>query len=159
MKRLAEILALVEFVPPKQQFKVYCEHPYGGGLQHEPLKLGEVIPTDDGEEAEFVSASEDGKLVVTKVNGQLKKFKPSEIGCKILPAGTDTSKDPDFIKEEALDEHLLGKADEYRLEIDRDGYVTLLDGEGSIRVRMPKDIWKELAEKTYKSLGGSVKAY
>lgn len=57
--------------------------------------------------------------------------------------------------------HVLGKSDEFRLEIQRGtGMVDLIDGEGTIRVSMPKDVWLDLAEKTAKSLGTSMrKAY
>ncbi len=55
--------------------------------------------------------------------------------------------------------HVLGKSDEFKLELDKDGQVHLLDGEGTVRVSMPKDTWKDLAKRTYKSLGGEVKEY
>jgi hypothetical protein len=54
---------------------------------------------------------------------------------------------------------LLGKADGFRLEIDRDKMVHLIDGEGTVRVSMPKDVWKELAIKTAKSLGATFSDY
>ena len=36
--------------------------------------------------------------------------------------------------------------DEFRLEIE-DGWVHLLDGEQSVRVSMPKDVWDGLVKK------------
>ena len=36
--------------------------------------------------------------------------------------------------------------DEFRLEIE-DGWVHLLDGEQSVRVSMPKDVWDQLIRK------------
>ena len=50
---------------------------------------------------------------------------------------------------EASDEdtsnRLLAKADEFRVEIDDNEQVHLLDGEGTIRVSMPYVIWKQLS--------------
>lgn len=39
--------------------------------------------------------------------------------------------------------------DEFRLEIE-DGWVHLLDGEQSVRVSMPKDVWDGLVKKYLK---------
>jgi hypothetical protein len=55
--------------------------------------------------------------------------------------------------------HVIGKADGFKVELDKDGQVHLIDGEGTIRVSMPKDTWKNLAERTYKSLGGEIKKW
>mgnify|MGYP003651981012 CR=1 FL=1 len=43
---------------------------------------------------------------------------------------------------------ILGQADEYVLELDADGTVHLLDGEKTIRVSMPLDIWQQLIKTT-----------
>lgn len=66
---------------------------------------------------------------------------------------TDLFESVEDASEVLLEGALLGKADEFRLEIDGDQNVHLLDGEGTVRVSMPKDVWKELAVKTAKSLG------
>lgn len=55
--------------------------------------------------------------------------------------------------------HVIGKSDEFKVEIDKDQQVHLIDGEGTVRVSMPKNVWKDLAERTFKSLGGEVKKY
>jgi hypothetical protein len=39
---------------------------------------------------------------------------------------------------------LISRADEFRVEMDKDEQVHLLDGEGTIRVSMPLVIWKQL---------------
>lgn len=39
---------------------------------------------------------------------------------------------------------LISHADEFRVEMDKDEQVHLLDGEGKIRVSMPLVIWKQL---------------
>ena len=51
------------------------------------------------------------------------------------PAGEQG--DPNFPK-------LIAHADEYRVEMDEDEQVSLLDGEGTIRVTMPLVVWKNL---------------
>lgn len=39
---------------------------------------------------------------------------------------------------------LIAHADEFRVELDEDEQVNLLDGEGTVRVTMPLVIWKQL---------------
>lgn len=38
----------------------------------------------------------------------------------------------------------IAKADEYKIELDEDEQVSLLDGEGTVKVTMPLVIWKQL---------------
>ena len=57
------------------------------------------------------------------------------------------------------EDHVIGKSDEFKVELDKNGQVHLIDGEGTIRASMPKNVWKDLAERTFKSLGGEVKKY
>lgn len=40
---------------------------------------------------------------------------------------------------------IIAKADEFRVEVDADEQVHLLDGEDTVRVSMPLVIWKQLA--------------
>jgi hypothetical protein len=44
-------------------------------------------------------------------------------------------------------EGLLAQSDEFKVELDDDGMVHVLDGEGTIRVSMPVNIWKRMAGK------------
>jgi hypothetical protein len=44
-------------------------------------------------------------------------------------------------------EGLIARADEFKVELDEDGLVHLLDGEETVRVSMPIDIWKRMAGK------------
>jgi hypothetical protein len=48
---------------------------------------------------------------------------------------------------------LIGEADEFRiiLTVD-DAMVTIYDGEGSVRLTMPYDIWRRLKQPRYKEL-------
>jgi hypothetical protein len=48
---------------------------------------------------------------------------------------------------QGLAEGLIAHADEFKVELDDDGLVHLLDGEETIRVSMPIDIWKRMAGK------------
>jgi len=46
---------------------------------------------------------------------------------------------------------LIGKADEFSVTFDDgDEQVTVFDGEGSIRLLMPYDIWQELTRPIYR---------
>lgn len=46
--------------------------------------------------------------------------------------------------EETKENTLIGQADEFTVELDSDGFVHILDGEGVIRLSMPHLIWKQL---------------
>ena len=71
---------------------------------------------------------------------------------------TPTADDPDYASapeknvaqdstetEEEPANRVIAKADEFKVEVDADEQVHLLDGENSVRVSMPLMIWKQLA--------------
>lgn len=45
---------------------------------------------------------------------------------------------------------ILAQADEYIAEMDDDGQVHVLDGEGSIRLSMPYDVWESFTSDAIK---------
>jgi hypothetical protein len=49
--------------------------------------------------------------------------------------------------QQGVTEGLIARADEFKVELDEDGLVHLLDGEETVRVSMPIDIWKRMAGK------------
>ncbi len=84
MSILKELLALNE---AKAGFKLYTEHPYGHGFMKTPVTKGEMLPTEDGDEMEFVGISADGSKVIVKYEGEQQEVEPSRVEGKILPAG------------------------------------------------------------------------
>ena len=77
------------------------------------------------------------------VTKQIKASSESELWDKLRAKGIDVVS----IKEQGVAEGLISQADEFKVELDDDGFVHLLDGEGTIRVSMPLDIWKKMAGK------------
>jgi hypothetical protein len=49
--------------------------------------------------------------------------------------------------QQGVTEGLIARTDEFKVELDEDGLVHLLDGEETVRVSMPIDIWKRMAGK------------
>jgi len=72
---------------PAGNFDVYMQDPYGNGYEEEPIKAGDFFTEPDGDDAEFVSASKDGKSVLAKVNGQYVYIDAEEIEAAIVPKG------------------------------------------------------------------------
>jgi hypothetical protein len=52
-----------------------------------------------------------------------------------------------YLVKQNVAEGLLAQSDEFKVELDDDGMVHVLDGEGTIRVSMPVNIWKRMAGK------------
>ena len=50
----------------------------------------------------------------------------------------------DEAEDAAEEPKVIAKADEFRVELDADEQVSLIDGEGTVRVSMPLVIWKQL---------------
>lgn len=42
----------------------------------------------------------------------------------------------------------LASADEFRVELDADGFVHILDGEETVRLSMPYEVWTQLCDDT-----------
>lgn len=149
------ILELAGVLQESAEPKLYIVDPYGNGYSKKAVKKGEMLTQEDGDICEFIRL-DGNKVVLKNKEGKEHKVSLKDVGGKILPAGQKADKA--FF--ESLNEgHVLGKSDEFKLELDKDGQVHLLDGEGTVRVSMPKDTWKDLAKKTFKSLGGDVKEW
>ena len=90
--KLAELVLL----EAKGGFKLYTEHPYGGGFMDIPVKKGEKLPTDDGDEVVFDHIDKAGD-VFCKVDGEVKKVAVADIGGIVVPAGESVKGRKGFI--------------------------------------------------------------
>jgi hypothetical protein len=63
--------------------KVFVQEPYGSGFDKKPVRKGEILPSEDGDEFEFVGVSADGKKLVVKRDGKNVEVSPAKFGAKI----------------------------------------------------------------------------
>jgi len=151
----SRILELAGVLKEGAEAKLYIADAYGNGYDRKAVHKGEMLTRENGDICEFVRLDGD-KVVLKNKDGKEHKVSLKDVGGKILPAGQKADK---AFFESLYEGHVLGKSDEFKLELDMDGQVHLLDGEGTVRVSMPKNTWKDLAKRTFKSLGGDVKEY
>lgn len=71
-------------------------------------------------------------IKMEKIKNVLNIVKEDEV-----PAKDDDSEDNEFPK-------VIAKADQYKVELDEDEQIHLLDGEGTVLVSMPEVIWNQL---------------
>lgn len=64
--------------------KVFVQEPYGSGFNKEPVNKGEVLPDQDGNEAEFIGVSDDRKMLVMKRNNKRIEVSPTKFSAKIV---------------------------------------------------------------------------
>ena len=62
--------------------QAYAQNPYGNGLDEEPLRPGEIIFNDDGDEYEFEGISS-GRIVVIR-GGERYEMAPEEFSVEIV---------------------------------------------------------------------------
>lgn len=115
--RILELAGLLkEAKADKAAFKLYCEDPYGGGLIQRPVFKGEMLTMADGDIAEFVGITADGKKVIVKDedSGKQREVSPKKVDGKILAADAPVD-GPEFLKgsKKAYTEGLIleGKSD------------------------------------------------
>lgn len=88
MKLVQELLALSEGKTEFHGFKLYVQDAYGHGLDPSPIEKGEILPTEEGDEAEFMDITADGKKVVVKMGGKKQEVEPSVVVGAIHPSST-----------------------------------------------------------------------
>lgn len=67
-------------------FKFYVEDAYGHGLDPSSIDIGEMLSDEDGNDAEYLGITPDGKKVIVKMKGKKKEVDPEFVNGKIFPA-------------------------------------------------------------------------
>jgi hypothetical protein len=80
-------MKLQDLIKESQSYSAFLANAYGNGFDDKPIEAGEMITTEDGNDAEFVSITPDGKSIMVKVSGSTQKMDPADLGVKIVMSG------------------------------------------------------------------------
>jgi hypothetical protein len=81
-------MKLQELLKESQSYSAFIANSYANGFDDKPLEAGEMIITDDGNDAEFMGITPDGKKIIVKVSGCTpQKMNPADFGIKIVVSG------------------------------------------------------------------------
>lgn len=79
--------------------KLYTANAYGNGFDRAAVRKGEILPTGDGDEVEFIRI--DGKKLVVKVDGKEKLISPNDV-LGVIKLKGEKPTDADFKKITAM---------------------------------------------------------
>lgn len=82
----------------KEPFHLYIEDPYGNGFDTTPVKRGDVLPDNDGQDFEFIGITPDGLKIVGHSKDVIVKVSPKQLS-GIIKAGKPEG--PGFSKKDS----------------------------------------------------------